>query len=163
MSEEFQNNLKILDTAEKDGGLRTRKVFKSSLPNKPLITLITAVLNNEKYLEECINSLYNQNYDNYEHIIIDGGSSDKTIEIIKKYEAKIDYWCSGLDKGIYDAFNKGMKLAKGSYLGFLNSDDVYEKDAFTILLNYIGKYPEKDFIFGRIKKFQTFNFIPKNF
>ena len=66
MSEEFQNNLKILDTAEKDGGLRTRKVFKSSLPNKPLITIITAVLNNEKYLEESILSLHKQKYSNYE-------------------------------------------------------------------------------------------------
>jgi len=146
------DSIELLDNKAFDGGLRKKGIIKKDLPGKPLITIITAVLNNEKYLEECINSLYNQNYDNYEHIIIDGGSSDKTIEIIKKYEAKIDYWCSGLDKGIYDAFNKGMKLAKGSYLGFLNSDDVYEKDAFTILLNYIGKYPEKDFIFGGVKK-----------
>jgi len=141
------DSIEFLDNKAFDGGLRKKGIIKKDLPGKPLITIITAVLNNEKYLEECINSLYNQNYDNYEHIIIDGGSSDKTIEIIKKYEAKIDYWCSGLDKGIYDAFNKGMKLAKGSYLGFLNSDDYFSDEALELLENYIKKYPENPILF----------------
>ena len=152
MSEEFQNNLKILDSAEKDGGLRTKKIFKSSLPNKPLITIITAVLNNEKYLEESILSLHKQKYNNYEHIIVDGGSKDQTLNIIKKYEDKIDYWCSKKDRGIYDAFNIGMKLSAGDYIGFLNSDDYFSDDALDILEKYITKYPEKDFIFGSVKK-----------
>ena len=66
MSEVFLNNIKKLDSAEKDGGLRTKNIFKSSLTNKPLITIITAVLNNEKHLEECILSLHKQKYSNYE-------------------------------------------------------------------------------------------------
>ena len=66
MSEEFFHNIKRLDSAEQDGGLRTKNIFKSSLPSKPLITIITAVLNNEKYLEECILSLRKQKYNNYE-------------------------------------------------------------------------------------------------
>ena len=152
MSEEFLNNIKKLDSAEKDGGLRTKNIFKSSLPNKPLITIITAVLNNEKYLEECILSLHNQKYNNYEHIIVDGGSKDQTLNIIKKYEDKIDYWCSQKDKGIYDAFNTGMKLAAGEYIGFLNSDDYFSDDALYILEKYIIKHPKKDFIFGSVKK-----------
>jgi len=137
---------------EIEGGLRTRNIFKKTEINKPLITVITVVLNNEKYLEECILSLHNQKYENYEHIIIDGGSSDDTINIIKKYENKIDYWCSGKDKGIYDAFNKGMQLAKGDYIGFLNSDDYYSHNALELLNDYIKKYPKKDFIFGAVKK-----------
>ena len=137
---------------EIEGGLRTRNIFKKTEINKPLITVITVVLNNEKYLEECILSLHNQKYENYEHIIIDGGSSDDTINIIKKYENKIDYWCSGNDKGIYDAFNKGMQLAKGDYIGFLNSDDYYSHNALELLNDYIKKYPKKDFIFGAVKK-----------
>ena len=152
MSEEFLNNLKILDLAEKDGGLRTKNIFKSSLPNKPLITIITAVLNNEKYLEECILSLHKQKYNNYEHIIVDGGSTDQTLNIIKKYEDKIDYWCTKKDAGIYDAFNTGMKLSAGEYIGFLNSDDYFSDDALDILIRYIATYPEKDFIFGSVKK-----------
>tara|TARA_Y100000816_G_scaffold100250_1_gene69872 strand:- start:12822 stop:13646 length:825 start_codon:yes stop_codon:yes gene_type:complete len=135
-----------------EGGLRTKNILKNSEKDKPLITVITAVLNNKKYLEECILSLHKQKYDNYEHIIIDGGSDDGTLEIIKKYESKIDYWCSLKDKGIYDAFNNGMKLARGEYLGFLNSDDVYENNAFEFLIKYIKKYPEKDFIFGAVNK-----------
>ena len=76
------------------------------------------VLNNEKYLQECIDSLNIQKYTNYEHIIIDGGSKDNTVKIIKKNEDKIDFWISEKDKGIYDAFNKGMLPLKGSILVF---------------------------------------------
>ena len=146
------NNINFVENSIEQGGLRTKGVFKQSSEANPLISIITVVLNGENNLEESINSLHKQNYKNIEHIIIDGGSSDKTIEIIKKYENKIDYWCQKKDKGIYDAFNTGMKLAKGDYLGFLNSDDIYTENAFEILLKYIKNYPDKDFIFGAVKK-----------
>ena len=145
-----KNNL--LDRCIADGGLRKENIFKESKKNKPLITVITVVLNNEKYLEECILSLHQQNYDNYEHIIIDGNSKDGTLDIIKKYESKIDYWCSDKDNGIYDAFNKGMELARGEYIGFLNSDDCYSSNTLEILNNYIQNNLDKDFIFGAVKK-----------
>ncbi len=145
-----KNNL--LDRCIADGGLRKENIFKESKKNKPLITVITVVLNNEKYLEECILSLHQQNYDNYEHIIIDGNSKDGTLDIIKKYESKIDYWCSAKDNGIYDAFNKGMELARGEYIGFLNSDDCYSSNTLEILNNYIQNNLDKDFIFGAVKK-----------
>ncbi len=135
-----------------EGGLRTKKIFKNSKIDKPLISVITAVYNNEKYLEESIKSLQNQKYRNFEHIILDGGSTDKTVNIIRKYDDKIDYWCSKKDAGIYDAFNNGMKLAKGDYIGFLNSDDVYTDNALELLNIYIKKDPSKDFIFGAVKK-----------
>ena len=135
-----------------DGGLRTKGIFKESKPGKPLISVITTVYNSENHLEESIVSLQDQNYNNIEHIIVDGGSTDNSLSIIKKYESKIDYWISEKDNGIYDAFNKGMKLAKGDYLGFLNSDDRYTKECFTYLLSYIKKFPEADFIFGAVKK-----------
>ena len=146
------NNINFIENPIEQGGLRTKGIFKESSEENPLISIITVVLNGENNLEESINSLHKQNYKNIEHIIIDGVSSDKTIEIIKKYENKIDYWCQKKDKGIYDAFNTGMKLAKGDYLGFLNSDDVYTENAFEILLTYIKNYPDKDFIFGAVKK-----------
>ena len=152
MSREYFKTSKILGNAKIDGGLRKQGKFKKNKKDQPLLTIITAVLNNEKYLEESITSLQNQKYKNYEHIIIDGGSTDRTIDIIKKYEDRIDYWCSEKDMGIYDAFNKGMKLASGQYIGFLNSDDSYSDNAFEILTKYIKKNPDKDFIFGAVKK-----------
>ncbi len=116
-----------------EGGLRTRGYFKKSYPNKPLISVITVVLNGEKYLEETILSVLNQTYDNVEYIIIDGGSTDGTLDIIKKYEHAIDYWVSEKDRGIYDAMNKGIVLATGDWINFMNagdgfySNDVLEK------------------------------------
>ena len=143
--------LERFENSKFEGGYRLKIDNKENL-NSPLITIITATFNSEKYLEESILSLYNQKFSNYEHIIVDGGSTDKTIDIIKKYEDKISYWCSNNDKGIYDAFNKGMILAKGDYLGFLNSDDKYTENALEILNSYIKSFPKKDFIFGSVKK-----------
>lgn len=93
------------------------------MKNKPKISIITVVYNGEKYLEETIQSIINQTYDNVEYIIIDGGSTDGTLDIIKKYEDRIDYWVSEKDKGISDAFNKGVKAAKGEYINFQGDGD----------------------------------------
>ena len=91
----------------------------------PLITVITVVYNGAKYLEDTIKSVINQTYPNVEYIIIDGGSTDGTIDIIKKYEDYIDYWVSEPDKGIYDAMNKGISISFGEWLNMLNSGDLY--------------------------------------
>lgn len=135
-----------------DGGLRKRNILKKSDEINPLITIITATYNSENYLDECLNSLFKQSYKNYEHLVIDGGSTDNTVNILKKNDDKIDYWCSQKDAGIYDAFNKGMQLSKGDYICFLNSDDTFTEDALQIYLKYIKKNPEKDFIFGSVRK-----------
>ena len=101
-----------------DGGLRTKGLFKTGLADKPLVTVVTVVFNGEKHLEETIQSVINQTYDNVEYIIIDGGSTDGTVDIIKKYEDKISYWISESDKGISDAFNKGVTSVTGEYINF---------------------------------------------
>ena len=120
--------------------------------NYPVISIITVVFNNVKHIQKTLNSIYKQKYKNYELIIIDGGSTDGTLNIIKKNSSKIDRWVSDKDNGIYDAFNKGLKLATGDYVGFVNSDDILLPNALSILKKYIIKYPEKDFIFGAVKK-----------
>lgn len=125
------SNKKVQDTffgppnakQKSEGGLRTPGYFKQSLPGKPLITVVTVVFNGEKHLEETILSVLKQTYDNVEYIIIDGGSTDGTVEIIRKYERLIDYWVSEPDNGIYDAMNKAATLATGDWLYVLGSDD----------------------------------------
>jgi glycosyltransferase involved in cell wall biosynthesis len=83
--------------------------MKKIKKNKPLISVIMVVLNNEKFIQESIDSVVNQSFKNYELIIIDGGSSDNTIKIIKKNNSKINFWISEKDKNLYDAMNKGIK------------------------------------------------------
>ena len=134
------------------GGLRCVGQFKENKKDQPLITIITTVKNGEEFLEEAILSLRKQAYKNFEHIIIDANSSDGTLKIVKKYNDQIDYWVSLNDNGIWDGFNLGMKLAKGKYLGFLNSDDKFTPEALAILVKYINNFPEKDFFFGAVKK-----------
>jgi glycosyltransferase involved in cell wall biosynthesis len=89
------------------------------------ISVITVAFNNGTYIEDCIKSVLGQTYKNIEYIVVDGGSTDETLEIIKKYRDKISRWTSGPDNGIYDAMNKGIEMATGDVIGFLNSDDFY--------------------------------------
>ena len=124
-----------------EGGLRTQGYFKKTSEEKPLITVITVVFNGEKHLENTILSVLNQTYQNIEYIIIDGGSSDETVNIIKKYEHAIDYWCSEKDNGIYDAMNKGIDLVAGEWINFMNSDDKYfGNSTIEIISENISKY-----------------------
>ena len=101
--------------------------------------------------EQTIKSVISQKYKNIEYIIVDGNSNDNTIKIINKYKKNIDILISEKDKGIYDAFNKGLKLFSGDLVGFVNSDDYLLPDAMSILAKYYLKHPNKDF-FGSVKK-----------
>lgn len=131
-----------------EGGLRTKGYFKHSYHEKPLISIVTIVYNGQQYIEETIRSVLNQDYDNVEYIIIDGGSTDNTLDIIKKYADGIDYWVSEPDKGIYDAMNKGIMLSFGEWIGTINSDDYYNKDIFGQI--FLKTELSADIIYGNI-------------
>ncbi len=96
--------------------------------NTPKISIVTVALNSEKYIRKTIESVINQTYENKELIIIDGNSTDKTTEIVERYDEYIDYWVSEPDGGIADAMNKGIERATGDYILFLNSDDYLISD-----------------------------------
>ena len=134
----------------KCGGKRFLK--KKIVKEFPLISIITIVYNNAAHIQKTLNSIFNQKYKNFELIVIDGGSVDNTLNIIKQNNNKIDFWISEKDKGIYDAFNKGMTFCRGDYIGFVNSDDILLPNALKILSKYIIKFPDLDFFFGTVKK-----------
>jgi len=106
-----------------EGGLRKQSVFKKNMKGTPLISIITVVFNGEKFIEETICSVVNQSYNNIEYIIIDGGSTDSTLDIIQKYDSGIDYWVSEKDNGIYNAMNKAIDTSRGDWLYFIGADD----------------------------------------
>lgn len=107
----------------------------------PLISIITPSFNQARYLEETIISVLSQNYPNLEYIIIDGGSTDGSVEIIKKYESHLKYWVSEKDKGQSHAINKGFNKANGDILAWINSDDYYLPDAFNTIATASIKFP----------------------
>ena len=110
--------------------------------NNPLISVVTVSYNAVTTIEKTILSVINQNYSNIEYIVIDGGSIDGTVDIIKKYADKITYWVSEPDKGIYDAMNKGIIVATGEWINFMNTGDTfYNENVFSEIFE-LNSYTE---------------------
>jgi glycosyltransferase involved in cell wall biosynthesis len=148
-SSKVQSHLFLPPNPERrgEGGLRTKGYFKQSYRETsevsekfavPLVTIITVVFNGEKHLEQTIQSVISQTYNNVEYIIIDGGSTDGTVDIIRKYEEVIDYWVSEPDAGISDAMNKGISLATGILINHLHAGDKFAAD--TTLSSVVSSY-----------------------
>lgn len=115
-----------------------------------LFSIITVCLNQPKIIHN-FRSLKTQTYKNFEHIVIDGGSTDKTLDIIKKNSKNLSFWRSKKDRGIYDAMNIGIRKSKGQIIGILNADDIYYKNTLKIVKEYFEK-KKIDFLFGTVKK-----------
>ena len=134
----------------KEGGKRINNPAESAKDKVPVLSIITVVLNGEECLEKTIQSVVSQLNDTIEYIIIDGGSTDGSLDIIKSYDNIIDYWISEPDNGISDAFNKGIKLSRGEIIGIINSDDWYETGSFEKIIKEY-KIKNADVFCGAVK------------
>ena len=115
------------------------------------VSIVTVCYNSEVTIRDSIESVLAQSYPDIEHIIVDGASTDRTMAIVKEYKDRIAVAVSEHDKGIYDAMNKGIKLATGDVVGILNSDDFYQnKNVIRTVVHYFDSYPDSDLVFGDV-------------
>jgi len=174
-NDKFHNLLfpeKLSENNKACGGARYNGLFKNSLKRFPLISIVMPNFK-EKNISKSIDSILNQNYSNIELIIIDGNSGDETTNILKEYGNEIDIWVSEKDKNLWDAWNKGFLLARGDFVGIVDSSNILYPNSLDILKKYIFENTEMDFLCGTIKKdnkiyagfrpediFKQFNIIP---
>ena len=121
------------------------------MKDRLLVSTITPVLNRAEYLEECIESVLKQDYSNVEHVLVDGGSTDGSLDILEEYRRRYPKrvrYISEKDRGACDAINKGLRMAKGQILGFLGSDDTYPTDAISKVIKAFSEYPDVGLIYG---------------
>lgn len=145
----------------------TYQKYNIPINNDYLVSIITVVFNGEKYIDDTINSIINQEYENIEYIIIDGGSTDNTINIIRKYDRHISIFLSEQDRGMYDAINKGLRLATGKIVGYLNADDQYLPFTIKEVVKTFKNKPYLDYLYGNCiyidnkkRKLYEYNSIP---
>jgi glycosyltransferase involved in cell wall biosynthesis len=114
----------------------------------PLVTVVTPSYNQSAYLEETILSVLEQDYKNIQYVVIDGGSSDGSVDILEKYEGRISHWISEKDRGQTDAINKGFALAEGEIICWLNSDDTFLPNAVSQAVEYLSDHPDVGLVYG---------------
>ena len=118
------------------------------MTDQPLVSIITPSFNQARYLEATIKSVFSQDYAGIEYMVVDGGSNDGSVDVIKKYENRIAWWVSEKDKGQTDAINKGFAQAQGEILAWINSDDTYEPGAVSAAVKYLQEHPEVGMVYG---------------
>lgn len=117
-------------------------------PDLPLVSIVTPSFNQARYIEAAMQSVFAQDYPRIEYMIVDGGSNDGTVDLIKKNEDKIAWWVSEKDKGQTDAINKGLRRARGEIVAWLNSDDTYEPGAVSAAVKFLREHPEVGLVYG---------------
>lgn len=138
-------------------------------PAAPRISLVIPSYNYGCYLEACLDSILTQNYPNLELIVLDGGSTDNTVEILKRYQRHISFWRSAPDHGQYSAIEEGLNLSTGEVMAWLNADDMFHKEAFGTVGRIFSRFPEVEWLMGRPNSFDesgkekhVLSFLPLN-
>jgi glycosyltransferase involved in cell wall biosynthesis len=116
----------------------------------PLVSIITPSYNQTRYLEQTIRSVLDQDYPNLEYIVVDGGSTDGSLEIIQQYQKQLVWWTSEKDKGQADGINKGLARARGEFVAWINSDDYYQPGAILEAVKALQKHPDVNLVFGNV-------------
>jgi glycosyltransferase involved in cell wall biosynthesis len=134
------------------GGQRAKGVMAKVTGRYPLVTVITAVFNRATSMRKCLDSIVGQDYPNIEYIVLDGGSTDGTLDVLRGCDDRIAFWKSEPDAGIYDAWNKGLSLARGEWISFLGSDDEYLPGAVTSYMELARQRPDADYLSARVRR-----------
>jgi glycosyltransferase involved in cell wall biosynthesis len=132
------------------GGNRSRGRRPEGRAHEPLVSIVTVVYNGSGTLRRTIDSVLGQTYENIEYIIVDGGSTDDTIALLREYDDRLAYWISEKDRGIYDAMNKGIALCTGEWVGLINADDWYEPDTVERVIAAVRDAPDANVVHGDI-------------
>jgi len=127
----------------------------------PLVTVITAVFNGASTIVDCIESVSRQDYPHIEHIIVDGGSTDGTMDVLKEYDDRVDLWISEPDHGVYDAWNKGLQLAHGEWIAFLGADDTFLPGAVREYMELACRNPLANFLTSRARLHHPSGYSPE--
>lgn len=129
-----------------EGGFRRTGTRRAGSAGNPRISIVTVVLNGAAHIERAIRSVLDQGYDNVEYIVVDGGSTDGTLDALRRYDDRIDHWVSEPDEGIYHAMNKGISLATGELIGLLNSDDDFLPGALASVASAYRPYRDRSVV-----------------
>jgi glycosyltransferase involved in cell wall biosynthesis len=140
------------DQGTKYGGMRMKGILPENRADRPLVTVVTAVFNGQPYLAGCLESVLRQDYPNIEHIVLDGGSSDGTLDLLRQYDDRIAYWKSEPDKGVYDAWNKSLAEAHGEWICFLGVDDELLPGAVSAYMALAANNPQAEYLSSRVRR-----------
>ena len=143
------------------GGMRLHQAAAYDKREGPLVSVITAVFNGGGTIRGCIESVLEQDYPHIEHIVIDGGSTDGTVDVLREYDNRIALWISEPDGGVFDAWNKALDLAHGEWIAFVGADDTFFPGAISEYLRLATRNPSANFLTSRARLHHPSGYSPE--